>query len=187
MWSVLWVGQLLLGVRPCLECGWYTQMPHWEELISLSQQGLIAHNFLSKCGSCVCFPFSALRFLSGLNLGRSCVCCQSLGVPTVISPIMPRRSCLIGALHHLWLLPPPLWHTSLNFLEEGFDKYIPFRVKCSHSAHCPAVGLCVNFYLLSEDVSLMRVKWWTDLDHKNISIKNILYRVYFDNILFHPP
>ena len=118
------------------------------------------------------------RILSGLNLCRLCVCCHSLRE-------FPCIAVLLGLDDVIFLVSTPISGScicstssatqTLNLEESHLIKTSNLRLSTSKSlascTYCLVVGLCVNYHLLQEEVSLVKgercmdlwIKWYITL------------------------
>lgn len=79
LWSLFHVSQLLLSMRPVLECGCYTQYHSIEEnIFFFSQQLSIANSFSVEIGTFCLLSFLHAGVLCVLNLCRSWAHCDSV-------------------------------------------------------------------------------------------------------------
>lgn len=87
-WSSLCVDQLLSGMVPAMECGWYFSFSEALSDISHSQKLSTANSFLVKGGILCPFLLLSAGMLSDLSQGRSCeLLPRSLWVHICTSPV----------------------------------------------------------------------------------------------------
>lgn len=94
VWGLLHIGQLLLGLGPTLECGWYTQWHATEEnRFPLSQKASFSSSFWVKDGILCSLPPFSVGILA------------DLGVLQVLGVLSPRLWAHMSACLPVLLFP----------------------------------------------------------------------------------
>lgn len=74
------------------------------------------------------------------------------------------KCCSLGIIHYLWLLESScFFHIDFEPWGKGCDTDTRALQSLSHSAHCSAVCLYVNYHLLQDTASLIKAEQCTDM------------------------
>lgn len=131
----------------------------WRRLIFTCLAVIIAISFLAPDGICISFPFTVLGFSSGLNMCRSILCCHSLCkfiCASVLSCLEVTVSLYLSTTSSSYNISAYSWALLTGLWWEGFDEYIPCSSECSKVSVLKF--LCINYHLLQEGASLMKVE-----------------------------
>lgn len=139
--------------RPCLKGGWSIQSHSTEEIFSPRSYHLGITSWLRVEHYCP-LPLLYPRFLSGVNLFRSCANCYSLCEIVCVSLPWCLEDGFLGVSHHLWFLQSscPLFCTDLWALRGGVWWRHPAQAgahsKISYPLYVVQLWLfCVSYHL----------------------------------------
>lgn len=144
----------------CGSCASPLTLQH-RELVALCQHVSITNSFLVAGGTlCLLFSLSVGSHLA--KIIQVWFCCQAGWVLMCIVSFVSRRNYFLEVIHHFGFLESfHCFCTDLWVSRGASDEGIPFRTECSKVSH--SLYIVINFYLVQEKASLVRVDWNFDL------------------------